>query len=146
MAVEKASAAKPIAIPRKPRFRITKGVQTETRLVVADNSGAKIVKIIGVKGVVGRLNRIPAAAPGDVVVCSVKKGKPDLRKKVVSCVVIRQKKSWKRKDGSNWSFEDNACCLVDAKGELRGTQIYGPIPREVSEIWPKISSQAKNIL
>ena len=145
MPAEKATQYKVAVIPRKPRVKMTRGVQTETRLRVVDNSGAKEVKIIGVKGLVGRLNRIPAAAPGDVVVCSVKKGKPDLRKKVVSCVLIRQKKIWKRKDGCNICFEDNACCLIDAKGELKGTQISGPVPREVAEIWSKIASQASSI-
>merc|ERR1712131_415976 len=124
-------------LPRKPRPNITRGVQTESRLRVVDNSGAKEAKIIGVKGWSGRLNKIPLAAPGDVVVCSIKKGKPDLRKKVVLAIVVRQKKIWKRKDGCNICFEDNACVLIDHKGELRGTQISGAIPREVAELWPK---------
>lgn len=145
MPAEKATQYKQALIPKKPRARMTRGVQTETRLKVVDNSGAKEVKIIGVKGLVGRLNRIPCAAPGDVVVCSVKKGKPDLRKKVVCCIVVRQKKIWKRKDGCNICFEDNACCLIDAKGDLKGTQISGPVPREVAEVWPKIASQASSI-
>jgi len=145
MATEKATQYKQLAIPKKPRTKMTRGVQTETMLGVADNSGAKMVKIIGVKGLVGRLNKIPCAAPGDVVVCSVKKGKPDLRKKVVCCVVIRQKKLWKRRDGCNICFEDNACCLIDAKGELRGTQVSGPVPKEVADQWPKIASLASSI-
>ncbi|KAL6120791.1 hypothetical protein NUSPORA_02421 [Nucleospora cyclopteri] len=132
-------------LPRKPRNNMTRGVQTETRLKVVDNSGAREVKIIGVKGWHGRLNTIPLAGPGDVVVVSVKKGKPDLRKKVVLAIVVRQKKTWKRKDGCNICFEDNACVLIDQKGELRGTQISGAIPREVAEAWPKIASQASSI-
>ncbi|ELA42097.1 uncharacterized protein VICG_00946 [Vittaforma corneae ATCC 50505] len=145
MAAEKATQYKQAAIPKKPRTRMTRGIQTEARLKVVDNSGAKEVKVIGVKGFVGRLNRIPCASPGDIVVCSVKKGKPDLRKKVVCCVLIRQKKIWKRKDGCNICFEDNACCLIDNKGDLKGTQISGPVPREVAEQWPKIASQACSI-
>lgn len=132
-------------LPKKARSNITRGVQTESRLRVVDNSGAKEVKIIAVKNLQCRLNTIPKAAPGDVVVVSVKKGKPDLRKKVVMAIVVRQKKIWKRKDGVNICFEDNACVLIDAKGELRGTQIAGPIPREVAEAWPKVASQASSI-
>jgi len=145
MPAEKATQYKTTAIPRKPRTKMTRGLQTEARMKVVDNSGAKEVKIIGVKGFSGRLNMIPCAAPGDVVVCSVKKGKPDLRKKVVKCVVIRQKKIYKRKDGCNICFEDNACCLIDDKGDLKGSQISGPVPREVAEIWPKIASNASSI-
>lgn len=145
MAVDKAAQHKEVKLERKLRTRMTRGVQTESRLKVVDNSGAKEVKIIGVKGVRGRLNTLPSAAPGDVVVCSVKKGKPDLRKKIVFCVLIRQKKIWKRRDGTNICFEDNACCLIDNKGELKGTQIAGPVPREVAETWAKIASQALTI-
>lgn len=145
MTTEKATQYKQVKIPKKPRTKMTRGVQTETRLHVADNSGAKEVKIIGVKGFIGRLNKIPCASPGDVVVCSVKKGKPDLRKKVVCAVVIRQKKLWKRKDGCNICFEDNACCLIDAKGEPRGRQVSGPVPKEVAEQWPQIGALASSI-
>lgn len=145
MAGEKATQYKEATLPRNPRTKMTRGVQTESRLRVIDNSGAKEVKVIGVRGVPGRLNKIPSAAPGDIVVCSVKKGKPDLRKKIVFCVFVRQKKIWKRKDGCNICFEDNACCLIDNKGELRGTQISGSIPREVADAYPKIASQAYSI-
>lgn len=145
MAGEKATQYKEAKLPRKPRTRMTRGVQTESRLKVVDNSGAKEVKIIGVKGVGGRLNRLPSASPGDILVCSVKKGKPDLRKKIIYCVLLRQRKIWRRPDGTNICFEDNACCLIDNKGELRGTQIAGPVPREVADNWPKIASQAFSI-
>ncbi len=129
-------------LPNKNRSKMTRGIQTESRLRVVDNSGAKEVKVIGVKRFQGKLNTLPCASPGDMVVASVKKGKPDLKKKVVLCVLIRQKKSWKRKDGSHIEFVDNACVLIDAKGELRGSQISGPVPREVAELWPKVASQA----
>lgn len=145
MAGEKGTQHKEVGLPRKPRVRMTKGVQMESRIRVVDNSGAKEVKVIGVRGVGGRLNRLPAAAPGDIIVCSVKKGKPDLRKKIVFCVFLGQRRPWKRRDGTNICFEDNACCLIDNKGELRGTQISAPVPREVADIWPKIASQAFSI-
>ncbi|OQS55841.1 RPL23 [Ecytonucleospora hepatopenaei] len=143
--VKAAVVVKRDALPKKARANMTRGVQTETRLRCVDNSGAKEVKIIGIKNMSTRLNTIPKAAPGDVVVVSVKKGKPELRKKVVLAIVVRQKKTWKRKDGVNICFEDNACVLIDPKGQLKGTQIAGPIPREVAEAWPKIASQASSI-
>ena len=71
----------------------------------ADNSGAKNLYVISVKGFGARLNRLPAAAVGDMVMATVKKGKPDLRKKVMPAVVVRQHKPWRRKDGVFLYFE-----------------------------------------
>lgn len=127
------------------RYKMTAGVQVGTVINCADNGGAKVVKIIAVKGNRSRLNRLPFAAPGDVIVTSVKKGKPDMRKKVVPAVLIRQRKSWRRKDGVFVSFEDNAAVIVTAKGEIKGTAISGPVAKECAELWPKISSMASCI-
>lgn len=138
--------SKHILEDRRPKIRSTCGVQVGTRVACADNTGAKIMQIIGVKGVRGRLNRLPAASVGDVVLCSVKKGRPDMRKKIVLCVVIRQKKAWRRRDGSHICFEDNAAVVITNKGDPKGTQIAGPVPREVADIWPKISSNAPAII
>lgn len=74
----------------------------------ADNSGARNLYIIAVKGFGARLNRLPAAGVGDMVMATVKKGKPELRKKVMPAVIVRQSKPWKRPDGVFLYFEDNA--------------------------------------
>src|SRR3978361_651086 len=74
----------------------------------ADNSGARNLYIISVKGIGARLNRLPAGGVGDMVMATVKKGKPELRKKVMPAVVVRQSKPWKRPDGVFLYFEDNA--------------------------------------
>jgi ribosomal protein L14 len=74
----------------------------------ADNSGARNLYIISVKGIGARLNRLPAAGVGDMVMATVKKGKPELRKKVMPAVVVRQSKPWRRADGVFLYFEDNA--------------------------------------
>ena len=74
----------------------------------ADNSGARNLYIISVKGIGARLNRLPAAGVGDMVMATVKKGKPELRKKVMPAVVVRQSKPWRRSDGVYLYFEDNA--------------------------------------
>merc|ERR1712126_724006 len=74
----------------------------------ADNTGAKNLYVISVAGFGSRLNRMPAAAVGDMVMASVKKGKPELRKKVIPAVVIQQRKPYHRKDGVTLYFEDNA--------------------------------------
>ena len=73
-----------------------------------DNSGARNLYIISVKGIGARLNRLPAAGVGDMVMATVKKGKPELRKKVMPAVVVRQSKPWRRSDGIYLYFEDNA--------------------------------------
>lgn len=73
-----------------------------------DNSGARNLYIISVKGIGARLNRLPAAGVGDMVMATVKKGKPELRKKVMPAVVVRQSKPWRRPDGVFLYFEDNA--------------------------------------
>ena len=74
----------------------------------ADNSGARNLYIIAVKGIGARLNRLPAGGVGDMVMATVKKGKPELRKKVHPAVIVRQSKPWKRFDGVFLYFEDNA--------------------------------------
>ena len=96
----------------------------------ADNTGAKNLAIMAVKGIGGRLNKLPNAGPGDMCMCSVKKGKPELRKKVMPAVVIRQKKSWRRKEGISIYFEDNAGVVVNVKGEMKGSAITGPVAKE----------------
>jgi large subunit ribosomal protein L23e len=73
-----------------------------------DNSGARNLYIISVKGIGARLNRLPAGGVGDMVMATVKKGKPELRKKVMPAVIVRQSKPWRRNDGVFLYFEDNA--------------------------------------
>lgn len=73
-----------------------------------DNSGARNIYVVSVVGTGARLNRLPAAGVGDMVVATVKKGKPELRKKIMPAVVVRQAKPWRRADGIYLYFEDNA--------------------------------------
>uniref|UniRef100_A0A1X7TJC7 Large ribosomal subunit protein uL14 n=1 Tax=Amphimedon queenslandica TaxID=400682 RepID=A0A1X7TJC7_AMPQE len=87
----------------------------------ADNTGAKNLYIIAVKGIKGRLNRLPAAGAGDLVLATVKKGKPELRKK------------------------DNAGVIVNVKGEMKGSTVAGPVAKECADIWPRIASNASSI-
>eukprot|EP00069_Balaena_mysticetus_P005560 bmy_18183T0 len=108
------------------RFRISLGLPVGAVINCADNTGAKILYIISVKGIKGRLNRLPAAGVSDMVMATVKKGKPELRKKVHPAVVIRQRKSYQRKDGVFLYFEDNTGVIVNNKGEMKGSAITGP--------------------
>jgi large subunit ribosomal protein L23e len=111
----------------------------------ADNSGAKNLYIMAVTGIGARLNRLPAAAAGDLVMATVKKGKPELRKKVHPAIVVRQSKAWRRPDGIFIRFEDNAGVIVNPKGEMKGSAITGPVAKECADMWPRIASAAGSI-
>lgn len=116
------------------------------RIQVADNSGAKIISLIEVKAYHGVASRIPAAGVGDMFVASVKKGTPDIRAKVVYAVVVRQKRPYRRADGTIISFEENSAVLVTPDGEVRGSEIKGPVAREAAERWPRIAAIASTIV
>lgn len=108
------------------KFRMSLGLPVGAVMNCADNSGAKNLYVISVIGFGARLNRLPAAAAGDMIMASVKKGKPELRKKVMPAVICRQRKPWRRRDGVFLYFEDNAGVIVNAKGEMKGSAINGP--------------------
>jgi large subunit ribosomal protein L23e len=101
--------------------------------------------VIAVHGIRGRLNRLPSAGVGDMFVATVKKGKPELRKKVMPAVVIRQRKPFRRRDGIFIYFEDNAGVIVNNKGEMKGSAITGPVAKECADLWPRIASNAGSI-
>ena len=120
-------------------------IQTETRLSVADNSGAKEVLCIRVMGGTGRRY----ASVGDIIVVTVKSAVPssDVKKGTVSkAVVVRTKKEVRRPDGSYIRFDDNACVLLNNAGELRGSRISGPVARELRATNMKIVSLAPEVL
>jgi large subunit ribosomal protein L14 len=126
---------------------ITKSIQLKTRLVCADNSGAKELELIAVKTYKGKLRRLPKAGVGDVIVCSVKKGKEKLRHTVVYAVVVRQRKEYRRADGERVKFTDNAAVLVNPKTyEPQGTEIRSVIAREVVERFSAIGKIASIVL
>ena len=120
-------------------------IQTESRLTVADNSGAKEVLCIHVLG--GSFKRY--ASVGDVIVVSVKSAIPssDMKKGTVSkAVIVRTKKEVRRQDGSYIRFDDNACVLINNAGEMRGTRIFGPVARELRDGYMKIVSLAPEVI
>ena len=120
-------------------------IQTETRLSVADNSGAKEVLCIRVMGGTGRRY----ASVGDIIVVTVKSAVPssDVKKGTVSkAVIVRTKKEVRRPDGSCIRFDDNACVLLNNAGELRGSRIFGPVARELRAVNMKVVSLAPEVL
>lgn len=120
-------------------------IQQESRLTVADNSGAREVLCIRVLG--GTKKRY--ASVGDKIIVSVKSAIPsgDIKKGAVSkAVVVRTKKEVRRADGSYIRFDDNAVVLLNAQEEIRGTRIFGPVARELRDSFMKIISLAPEVL
>ena len=120
-------------------------IQQESRLLVADNTGAKEVLCIRVLGGTGRRY----ASIGDKVIVTVKSALPsgEVKKGMVStAVVVRTKKEIRRPDGSYIRFDDNAVVLLNNVNEIRGTRIFGPVPRELREKYMKIISLAPEVL
>ncbi len=129
------------------KARMTRALPHGTWVDVCDNSGAKILKITTVLRHKTVKGRFPEAAIGDIIVGSVKSGKPEMRKQVVYAVIVRQKKEFRRLDGTHVKFEDNAAVVLkDRDGNPKGTMIKGPIAREVAERWPLVSKLASVIL
>lgn len=127
--------------------RVTRGLNVGSMMVAADNSGARIVRIAGVKhGKTTKGRQMPAKV-GDWVKVSVRAGKPEMKGQVFDAVVIRQRKPYMRKTGERVCFEDNAVALLkDEKGNPKGTQIKGPVAREIQERWKEVSKIADFVL
>ena len=121
-------------------------IQQESRLKVADNSGAKKILCIRVLGGTGRRY----ANVGDVIVATVKDANPTgtvKKKSVVKAVVVRTKNQIKRKDGSTISFDDNAAVIINDDKTPKGTRVFGPVPRELRDLgYAKIISLAPEVL
>jgi large subunit ribosomal protein L14 len=119
------------------------GCQVET----CDNSGAKIIKIISVKGAKTVKGRSPSAGVGDLIFASVVKGTTQMRKQVVPAVIVRQKKEYRRSDNMRICFEDNAAVVLkDEKGTPKGTVIKGPVAKEATDRWTGISKIASIVV
>nr|MCK4930040.1 50S ribosomal protein L14 [Nanoarchaeota archaeon] len=129
------------------KARITKGLQKGSLVETCDNSGAKVLRIISVKRAKTVKGRNPSAGVADMVLASVVKGRPDMRKQVVFAVLVRQKKEYQRLNGVRIKFEDNAIVVLkDDKGNPKGTIFKGPIAKEVAERWPAIAKIANIIV
>lgn len=127
--------------------RLTKSLNIGSLVLASDNSGARIVKIVSVKHGKTRKGRQQYVKIGDLVKVSSRKGDPKMKGEVFDAVVIRQKKPFRRKTGERVAFTDNAVALLkDEKGNPKGTQIKGPIAKEVAERWPFLAKIAKFVL
>ena len=129
------------------KARITRALNVESRVETCDNLGAKVIKIFSVIGSKTTKGRLSAAGVADLVMASVKRGRPDMRKQVVYAVIVRQKKEYRRADGMRIKFEDNAAVVLkDDKGNPKGTIFKGAIAKEVCERWPAIAKVASIVV
>lgn len=128
------------------KARITRALPVGSRINCADNTGAKILEIIAVFGYKGVKRRHPAGGVADMIKVSVKEGDVKMRKQMFNAVIIRQRAEYRRLDGMRVSFEDNAAVLVDEKGDPKGTQIKGPIAKEVVERFSAIGKIASIVV
>lgn len=129
------------------RAKTTRGLPVNSWIPTCDNSGAKVIKIFSVKRHKTVKGRIQSAGVGDLVMATVKKGKPEMKKQVVLAVIVRQKKEYRRPNGMRIKFEDNAAVVVkDEAGNPKGTLLKGPIAKEACERWPGIAKLASIVV
>jgi len=128
------------------KLRVSRGLPAGAVLRCADNTGARELRLIQVKGYKGRLRRVPAASVGDMIITSVKHGAPDMRNKIFPAVIVRQRRPYRRSDNTWIQFEDNAAVIMTPEGEMRGSEIRGPVAKEAAEKWPRIASASSIII
>ncbi len=126
--------------------KIARGLQPPAVLRCTDNTGARALRLVQVMGYKGRLRRYPCASVGDRITVSVRQGTPDMRKKIFQAVIVRQRRPFRRVDGVWLQFEDNAAVIITPEGEMKGSEIRGPVAKEAAERWPRIASAASIIV
>ena len=125
---------------------MTRTIMVGTKLNCADNTGAKILQVISVRGYKGRRRMKPSGGVASLVTCRVYRGEEKVMHQIFKAVIIRQRKEYRRPDGIRISFADNAAIIVDDKLEPKGTLIKGPVAREVVERFPSLGKQAGTIV
>lgn len=126
---------------------VTRGLNQGANIATCDNSGAKLIRLITRKGSKTTKGRMPCAGVGDLILASVRKGKPEMRKEVVFAVIVRQRMPYRRPDGTRIFFADNAAVVLkDDKGNPKGTIFKGAIAKEATARWPGIAKVASIIV
>ena len=129
------------------KANLTKGLNFGAWIPTCDNSGAKVVKLFGAKGNKPVKGRMGCAGIGDLVMVSIVKGKPEMRKQTALGVIVRQRRAFRRPDGMRVKFEDNAVVIVkDDKANPKGTLIKGPVAKEAVERWGNLAKIAKIVV
>jgi len=129
------------------KAKMTKGLCHGSEIETCDNSGAKVVKIVSVINNKTRKGQKPSCGIGDLILVAVKKGTPEMRKTVTYATIVRQRREYRRPDGTRMKFEDNAVVILkDEDGNPKGTIFKGPIAKEAAERWPGVRKVARIIL
>jgi large subunit ribosomal protein L14 len=128
------------------RARVMRSLPVGSYITCADNTGAKLLQIISVHGYKGVRRRMPAAGVAEMIRATVKQGAAKMRHQMVDAVVIRQKAAYRRLDGMYVQFEDNAAIITDDNGDPKGTEIKGPIAKEVMERFSSIGKIASIVV
>ena len=128
------------------RRRISTGLVTGSMIHCADNTGARRLKLIQVVGYKGVHRRLPNAGVGDLIIVSCREGTPEMRRQLFNAVIIRQRKPYPRRDGTWVQFDDNAAVILTPDGEMRGSDVKGPVAKEAVERWPRLSSISRMVV
>lgn len=126
--------------------RVSRGLPVGAVINCADNTGARLLRIVQVDGYKGRLRRLPSGGVGSMITVSVLKGPPELRKKLVKAIIVRQRKPYRRADGTWVQFDDNAGIIVEPNGDPKGSDVRGPVAQEAIQRWPAMSGIAKVVV
>lgn len=126
--------------------RTGKALQVGSKLKCVDNSGAKVLRIISVRGYKGIRRARPSAGVADLVMCKVESGNEKVRHQVFKAVIVRQKKEFRRPDGMRIEFEENAAVLVNDKYDPTGSMIKGPVAKEVVQRFKTIGKVSSIIV
>jgi large subunit ribosomal protein L14 len=129
-----------------PRIRISGGLTIGSMINCADNTGARKLKIIQMIGYKGRRRRLPTIGVGDLVMASCREGTPEMRRQLFNAVIVRQKRPYRRPDGSRIQFEDNAAVILTPEGTLRGSDIKGPVAKEATDRWARLGNIARMVV
>ena len=129
-----------------PLPRFTRALPIGAQIIAADNSVARELNLIAVKGAKTKIRKVNTAKIGDLCICSVTKGSQKVRRQIVHAVVIRQKQRIRRFDGTTIAFSDNAAVVTNEIGEIKGTEIRGAVAKEAAERFPRIASAATLII
>ena len=129
------------------KARIPKAINVGSAVETCDNSGAKVIRVVSVIGSKTVEGRKPSCGVADLVLASVRKGAPEMRKQVVYAIIVRQRKEYLRPSGIRIKFEDNAAVVLkDDKGNPKGTILKGAIAKEACERWPGIAKLASIVV
>ena len=129
-----------------PRRKTSGGLTIGSVINCADNTGARRLKIVQMVGYKGRRRRLPSIGVGDLVIASCREGTPEMRRQLFNAVIIRQKRLYRRIDGTRIQFEDNAGIVLTPEGTMRGSDIKGPVAREAVNRWPRIANIARMVV